>query len=75
MKNKTDFQIASVSKLITETAAMKLVDEGKLSLDEDINNYLTEFKMNINYRGTISVKSIPFEKTAFTFSLHNGYLK
>lgn len=34
------FRIGSISKLFTWTAVMQLVEEGKLELDEDINNYL-----------------------------------
>jgi CubicO group peptidase (beta-lactamase class C family) len=33
-------RVASISKLVTAMAAMRLVDEGKLDLDRDINGYL-----------------------------------
>ena len=33
-------RVASISKLVTAMAAMRLVDEGKLDLDRDINLYL-----------------------------------
>jgi len=36
----TLFRPGSVSKLITWTAVMQLVEQGKLDLDEDINRYL-----------------------------------
>ncbi len=36
----TMFQIASVSKLVTATAVMKLVEQGRITLDDDINTYL-----------------------------------
>ena len=36
----TLYQIASISKLMTATAVMKLYDQGVIDLDEDINNYL-----------------------------------
>ena len=36
----TIFQIASISKTITGTAAMQLYEKGKLDLDQDINTYL-----------------------------------
>jgi CubicO group peptidase (beta-lactamase class C family) len=41
---KTLFRPGSVSKLITWTAAMQLVEQGKLDLDEDVNTYL-DFKI------------------------------
>jgi len=36
----TLFRVASVSKFVTTLGAMKLVEQGKLSLDEDIGSYL-----------------------------------
>jgi CubicO group peptidase (beta-lactamase class C family) len=41
---RTLFRPGSVSKLITWTAAMQLVGQGKLDLDKDINTYL-DFKI------------------------------
>ena len=38
------FWIASVSKPITATAFMMLVDEGKINLDDPVEKYLPEFK-------------------------------
>ena len=42
--DRTLFRPGSVSKLVTWTAAMQLVEQGKLDLDEDINTYL-DFKI------------------------------
>lgn len=36
------FRIGSISKTFTYLAALQLIEEGKLSLDEDINRYLPE---------------------------------
>lgn len=36
----TVFRVGSISKLFTATALMQLAEQGKLSLDEDINEYL-----------------------------------
>jgi len=36
----TMFRLASISKLFTWTAAMQLVEQGKLDLDADVNRYL-----------------------------------
>ena len=38
------FWIASMSKSLTATALMMLVDEGKVSLDDPVEKYLPEFK-------------------------------
>jgi CubicO group peptidase (beta-lactamase class C family) len=41
----TLFQAASISKPIAALAAVRLVEQGKLSLDADINGYLTSWKL------------------------------
>ncbi len=41
---RTLFRVGSVSKLVTWTAVMQLVEQGKISLDQDINTYL-DFKI------------------------------
>jgi CubicO group peptidase (beta-lactamase class C family) len=43
--NKTLFRIASISKLFTWTAVMQQVEAGKLNLDADVNDYLTDVKI------------------------------
>ncbi|HEX7715540.1 MAG TPA: serine hydrolase domain-containing protein [Bacillota bacterium] len=54
----TAFQIASVSKLFTATAAMQLVEQGKLSLDEDINHYLTDFKIKNPFPKPVTLRTL-----------------
>lgn len=41
----TLFQAASISKPLTAMAILRLVEQGKLSLDEDVNAYLTSWKV------------------------------
>lgn len=41
---QTLFQAASISKSINSLGVLKLVQEGKLGLDDDINNYLITWK-------------------------------
>jgi CubicO group peptidase (beta-lactamase class C family) len=43
------FHLASISKLVTGTAAMQLVEEGLLDLDADINKYLPFSIRNPNH--------------------------
>jgi CubicO group peptidase (beta-lactamase class C family) len=45
---KTLFQAASISKTVTAVAALRLVEQGKLSLDEDVNKKLTSWKVPEN---------------------------
>ena len=44
MRADAVFWIASMSKSLTGTALMMLVDEGKVSLDDPVEKYLPEFK-------------------------------
>lgn len=41
----TLFQAASISKPVFALAVMRLVQEGQLNLDEDVNNYLTSWRV------------------------------
>ena len=38
------FRIGSITKQFTSTAILKLVEEGKLSLQDNVNKYLQDFK-------------------------------
>jgi CubicO group peptidase (beta-lactamase class C family) len=41
----TVFQAASISKAVAALAAMRLVEQGKISLDTDVNGYLKTWKI------------------------------
>ncbi len=43
----TIFRLASMSKPITAIAVMKLVEEGKVTLEDKISNYIPEFKERV----------------------------
>jgi len=43
--DRTLFRAGSTSKLFTWTAVMQLVERGKLDLNADVNDYLTDFKV------------------------------
>lgn len=45
---KTLFQAASISKAVTAMGALLLVQQGKISLDEDVNSYLKSWKIPDN---------------------------
>ncbi len=47
----TLFQACSVSKPVTAIAALRLVQEGILGLDEDLNSYLVSWKVSTNRMG------------------------
>ncbi len=46
MRTDSLFDVASLTKLFTATAALTLVDQGRLSLDEPVAKYLSEFGVN-----------------------------
>src|SRR5689334_8095390 len=48
VNDSTIFQAASISKPIAVTGMLRLVEQGKLSLDEDVNHYLTSWKLPEN---------------------------
>src|SRR5215217_5843837 len=54
---RTNFRIGSTAKLFTWTAVMQLVEEGKLDLDTDINDYL-DFRIPDTYPQPITLKDL-----------------
>ena len=54
---RTLFRPGSVSKLITWTAVMQLVDQGKLDLDADVNRYL-DFRIPPRNGKPVTVRNI-----------------
>lgn len=54
----TPFMIASVSKVVTGTALMQLVEAGKLDLDADINTYLPFKILNPRATGKITLRHL-----------------
>jgi CubicO group peptidase (beta-lactamase class C family) len=54
----TPFMIASVSKVLTGTALMQLVEAGKLDLDADINTYLPFKIQNPRAKGKITLRHL-----------------
>lgn len=52
------FQIASVTKLFTAAAVMQMVEQGKLSLDEDVNAYLKVFQIDNPYTTPVTLRNL-----------------
>jgi CubicO group peptidase (beta-lactamase class C family) len=52
---QTLFQAASISKPVTAMAALRMVEEGKLALDADINTVLTGWKLQAADGGAANV--------------------
>ncbi len=53
----TLFRPGSISKLFTWTAVMQLVEQGKLDLDRDVNDYL-DFKIPTKYSKPITLRNL-----------------
>jgi CubicO group peptidase (beta-lactamase class C family) len=60
----THFRPGSISKLFTWTAVMQLVEEGKINLDADVNQYL-DFKINEKFGKPITMRNILTHTSGF----------
>jgi CubicO group peptidase (beta-lactamase class C family) len=61
---RTLFRPGSVSKLFTWTAVMQLVEQGKLDLGTDVNQYL-DFKLPATYPEPITLKDLMTHSAGF----------
>src|SRR5215210_3847540 len=61
---RTNFRIGSLAKLFTWTAVMQLAEQGKLDLDEDINEYL-DFPIPDTYPQPITLKELMTHTAGF----------
>jgi len=52
------FRPGSTSKLFTWTAVMQLVEQGKLDLDADVNQYIPDFKMPEAFGKPITLRNV-----------------
>src|SRR6185437_12250586 len=53
-ENNTVYQIGSITKQFTATVILKLQEEGKLSIKDNLNKYFPEFK----YAGKITLENL-----------------
>ncbi|MEA5572957.1 serine hydrolase domain-containing protein [Calothrix sp. UHCC 0171] len=56
--DKTLFRVASISKLFTATSVMQLVEQGKINLHQDVNQYLKNFQLDKNYPEPVTVANL-----------------
>ena len=54
----TLFRVASVSKLFTTTAVMKLVELGRLDLNADVNDYLDQFSIEAKFGRPVTLANL-----------------
>src|SRR5215470_3183238 len=62
--DNTLFRPGSISKLFTWTAIMQLVEQGKLDLDRDVNEYL-DFKIPATFPKPITVRNLMTHTAGF----------
>ena len=62
--DRTLVRPGSTSKLFTWTAVMQLVEQGKLDLDRDINDYL-DFKVNSSFSKPITLRNLMTHRAGF----------
>jgi len=73
---ETLFQAGSISKPVAAMAALKLVEMGKLSLDADVNSYLTSWKVPENEftrQHIVTLREILTHTAGFTVHGFPGY--
>ena len=69
----TLFQAASISKPVTAVAAMRLVDQGRLHLDGDVNAQLTSWKLPTGGFGAVSLRQLLAHRAGTTVHGYDGY--
>lgn len=72
--DQTLFRPGSISKLFTWTSVMQLVEQGKLSLDADVNTYL-DFKIPEAFGKPITLRNIMTHTAGFEESVSELFLQ
>lgn len=69
MREDALFRLSSVSKPIVSVAALALIDQGKLNLDDDISRWLPDFKPTLSdgQSATITVRQLLSHTAGFTY--------
>lgn len=64
MTEDTIFDLASISKIFTTTAAMILYDDGRFQLDDPVAKYIPEFAEN--GKGNVTIRQLMTHTSGFT---------
>lgn len=73
---ETIFQAASVGKVVSSVGALKLVEQGKVALDVDVNQYLTSWKLpasTFTEKEKVTLRSLLTHTAGITVSGFSGY--
>jgi CubicO group peptidase (beta-lactamase class C family) len=73
---ETLFQAGSISKPVAAMAALRLVQEGRIDLDEDVNTYLTSWKVPPNglWQPRVTLRQLLSHTAGLTLHGFPGYL-
>jgi CubicO group peptidase (beta-lactamase class C family) len=70
----TLFRIGSISKLFVWVGVMQMVEQGKLDLDRDINEYLTAFQIPETYDQPVTLRSLMTHTPGFEDKLYQLFV-
>ena len=73
LPDQTLFRPGSISKLFTTTAVMQLVEQGKLDLDRDVNEYL-DFEIPKTYPEPVTLRQLLTHTAGFEDTLKNLFV-
>jgi CubicO group peptidase (beta-lactamase class C family) len=73
LPDQTLFRPGSVSKLFTATAVMQLVEQGKLDLDRDVNDYL-DFEIPKIYPEPVTLRQLLTHTAGFEDTVKNLFV-
>jgi CubicO group peptidase (beta-lactamase class C family) len=73
LPDQTLFRPGSISKLFTATAVMQLVEEGKLDLDRDVNEYL-DFAIPKTFPEPVTLRRLLTHTAGFEETLKNLFV-
>lgn len=73
LPDQTLFRPGSISKLFTATAVMQLVEQGKLELDRDVNDYL-DFPIPKTYPAPVTLRQLLTHTGGFEETLKNLFV-
>ncbi|MBP1997064.1 serine hydrolase [Paenibacillus eucommiae] len=63
--SQTTFRIASISKVFTAAAIMQLVDQGEISLQDNIEKYLDGYKVTSPFDTPVTIENLLTHSTGF----------
>lgn len=63
--NKVLLRMGSISKLLTTTAVLQLAEQGKLNLQDDVNRYLTTFRLDNPFPAPVRIFNLLTHTSGF----------